>query len=152
MAEMDYVVMMRESLEKKVAILNCIIAENFKQKDILSAPDSSPDDFDATVETKQKYIDELNALDDGFQQMFDRVKAEFEKDKAPYAEEIKKMQQLIARITDLSVTVQKQEQENKNLMTQKFNFIKTKAREVRKSQSVVSQYYKSMMKPDSNEY
>ena len=52
----------------------------------------------------------------------------------------------IRRLTDKSATIQAQEARNKDLMTQKFASVRKQVKEVRKSQKVVNQYYKSMMK------
>ena len=62
------------------------------------------------------------------------------------AEEIAEMQEYIRRLTDKSATIQAQEARNKDLMTQKFASVRKQVKEVRKSQKVVNQYYKSMMK------
>ena len=63
-----------------------------------------------------------------------------------YREEIAEMQEYIRRLTDKSATIQAQEARNKDLMTQKFASVRKQVKEVRKSQKVVNQYYKSMMK------
>jgi hypothetical protein len=51
----------------------------------------------------------------------------------------------IREITDLSATIQAQEKRNKQLAETKFSNIRSKAKEVRKSQKAVNTYYKTMM-------
>ena len=55
------------------------------------------------------------------------------------------MQDSIRRITDKSMEIQVQEARNKDLMTQKFARIKSKARTVRTNYKAANQYYKNMM-------
>ena len=57
-----------------------------------------------------------------------------------------RQKEYIRRLTDKSATIQAQEARNKDLMTQKFASVRKQVKEVRKSQKVVNQYYKSMMK------
>ncbi len=145
MADRDYVIMLRESLEQKVHILQSIIIRNREQKNILNDPNATPDEFEANVNRKGELIDKLNALDDGFEQLYERVRLIFETDKRLYADEIHTMQDLIREITDLSAAIRKMEQENRRLAERKFSSIRSKAKEVRKSQAAVNSYYKSMM-------
>ena len=84
MAEAGYVQILRESLEKKVDILSKIKEENLRQRDILMDDQASPEQFQETVDHKEVWIDELNALDDGFQLVFERVKEIFEQNKVKY--------------------------------------------------------------------
>lgn len=63
-----------------------------------------------------------------------------------YHDEIAQMQDYIRKLTSKSATIQVQEARNKDLMTRKFASVHKQVREVRKSQKVVNQYYKNMMK------
>ncbi len=146
MEKKQYISMLVQSLQKKNRLLDEIIEINRRQRDILDNPNADPDDFDKTVEEKSDRIEELDCLDDGFQEVFRGVKEELEQHKASYAAEITQMQQLIKDLTDKSASIQVQESRNKKLMEQKFTSVKKQAREVRKSQKVVNQYYKNMMK------
>ena len=47
---------------------------NIRQGEELENPALDPDDFDKTVEKKSMQIEQLELLDDGFQELFDRVK------------------------------------------------------------------------------
>jgi methyl-accepting chemotaxis protein len=148
MAEAGYVQILRESLEKKAVLLDKIKEENLRQRDILMDEQASPEDFQETVDHKEKWIDELNALDDGFQLVFERVKEIFEQNKAKYKTEILQMKAMIRQITDDTAYIRAQEQENYKLAQHKFAGIKQQAQKIRRSQSAVSQYYKSMNGPD----
>lgn len=149
MAEVDnknYISIMIQSLKKKITILNAIEKLNLRQKDELEDPALDPEDFDKTVREKADYIEELEKLDAGFQELFDRVKEELGVNREFYREEIKQMQDLIRQLTEKSTAIQVQEARNKRLMEQKFAAVKKQVREVRTSQKIVNQYYKNMMK------
>ena len=145
MAE-NYLLIMIQSLKKKIQVLDCIIDANMRQKADLEDPNLDPDDFDKIVEEKARYIEQLDLLDSGFDKLFERVKEAVENDKAAYKNEIKEMQTLIVRITEKSSEIQVQEMRNKDLMTQKFAKIHKQARDVRASQQAVNQYYQNMKK------
>ena len=147
MENMDYVVMLRESLEKKEDILKVLLIRNNEQAVILQDADSTPEDLEKNMEQKSELIERITVLDDGFEQLFNRVKDILQQDRDTYADEIKKMQDLIRRITDLTADVEASEYKNKEFAKTKFAGIKKDVREVRKSSDVVSSYYKHMMAP-----
>ncbi len=141
-----YISILIQSLEKKLHILDEIIAKNRVQLEGLEDPNLDPDDFDKTVRDKAALIEQLEGLDAGFEEVFERVKKELETNREIYREEIRKMQELIRKITDKSMLIRRQEAENKRLMEQKFAAVRRQVKEVRQSQKVVNQYYKNMMK------
>ena len=141
-----YLQILEQSLDKKINVLNRIIEQDQIQLGQLQDPNLDPDDFDQTVEKKAKLIEELELLDDGFEQVFARVKDEIGDHKDAYKAEIRRMQEKIRQITAKSMEIQTQEARNKNLMEQKFNSIHKQVKEIRQSQKVVNQYYRNMMK------
>ena len=142
--EENYLLIMIQSLKKKIQVLDCIIDANIRQKADLENPNLDPDDFDKTVEEKSRYIEQLDLLDSGFDKLFARVKEAVENNKPAYKNEIKEMQMLITRITEKSSEIQVQEMRNKDLMVQKFTKIHKQARDVRANQQAVNQYYQNM--------
>lgn len=145
MENMDYVVMLRESLEKKVDILQVLLIRNKEQAAILQDPNTSPDDLEKNMNMKAELIDRIVMLDDGFEQLFNRVKSILDEDRATYADEIRLMQDLIRKITELTADVEATEYKNKEYAKTRFSNIKKDLREVKKSGDVVSSYYKNMM-------
>lgn len=144
MEDEAYVKILRESLEKKVELLNLIINENEEQSRVLSDPNASPDEFQATIDNKDKWISDISTLDNGFNTIFEKVKPLLENQKAKYRDEIARMKDLVRQITDLTTQVEKQEKENYHLAQQKFAGVRKRAQKIRKSQNAVSSYYKSM--------
>ena len=146
MEKNNYVQIMIQSLKKKNQILDEIMELNQRQKEELENPSVDPEDFDKTVAEKAKLIEEVDALDAGFQELFERVRDELNEHRETYRAEIVQMQDYIRKLTEKSVEIQVQESRNKSLMQQKFTSIRKQVKEVRKSQKVVNQYYKNMMK------
>ena len=142
----DYIGILEQSLDKKIRVLEQIIEQDNIQEQQLNDPNLDPEAFDRTVEEKSRLIDELNLLDDGFEQVYDRVRDEVQEHKAEYKEEIRRMQQKIRQITDKSMQIQTQEARNKMLMETKFNSIHKQVKEIRQSQKMVNQYYRNMVK------
>ena len=146
MEKSQYISIMIQSLKKKSAVLDTIMELNIQQKEELENPALDPDDFDRTVEKKAEQIQQLELLDNGFQELYEKVREELQSKREAYREDIACMQEYICKLTDKSATIQAQEARNKDLMTQKFASVRKQVKEVRKSQKVVNQYYKSMMK------
>ena len=111
-----YIHILVESLEKKIRILDGIISANQEQREGLEDPNLDPDDFDKTVEKKAEYIDQLDQLDKGFEELFARVREELNTNRSKYKTEIETMQGLIRSITDKSLMIERQEVQNKELM------------------------------------
>lgn len=141
-----YIDIMLQSIKKKNQVLDEIIVLNFKQRDILENPDSTPDEFDENVEQKGALIDQLEKLDSGFEKLFERMKAELEMNKEQYAAQIKELQQYIRMVTDKSMEIQAQESRNKDLMTKKFAGVRQQAKSFRTGNQVANKYSQSMAK------
>lgn len=137
--------MLEESLVKKLAVLKDIEKENGIQKVILNNPSNVDfEAFDKTIDNKGGLIDQLNALDDGFQSLYDRVKADVDANREQYAEQIKRLQGLIHQITDMSASIEAQEHRNKKLAEMYFSIERQKLGVSRQSSSVAFDYYRTM--------
>ncbi len=146
MEKSRYIPIMIQSLKKKEEVLDSMIRINQRQKEELDNPSLDPDDFDATFAEKEKLIEQLDTLDNGFQELFEKIREDLTQHQAEYRDEIAQMQECIRRLTAKSADIQTQEARNKALMEQKFASVRRQVKEVRKSQKIVNQYYKNMMK------
>ncbi len=144
MQDREYLTVMIQSLEKKKSILDRIIEKNREQRVLFTEEDSDPEILEQNMQEKSSMVDQLNQLDEGFQQVYDRVKPLLQQDKETYREEIKSMKQLITEITERSTTVQAQERRNYDLAVKRFASVKENIRQARTSNKVASQYYQSM--------
>lgn len=145
----NYVDIMLQSLKKKVTVLNQIIELNRQQKILLDDPNLPPESLEQNLSDKDQMIRKLNELDEGFEELYNRVKDELQAQRAQYVSQISQMQDLIKEITEKSAMIQTQELRNKEKAMQKFSGIREQVKGVRNSQKVVKQYYRNMMKQNS---
>ena len=145
----NYVDIMLQSLKKKVTVLNQIIELNRQQKILLDDPNLPPESLEQNLSDKDQMIRKLNELDEGFEELYNRVKDELQAQRAQYVSQISQMQDLIKEITEKSAMIQTQELRNKEKAMQKFSGIREQVKGVRNSQKVVKQYYQNMMKQNS---
>lgn len=139
-----YIEIMLQSLRKKEQVLDEIVRLDDIQKETLTDPERTFEEFDDTVEKKSACIEQLNQLDSGFEKLYDQVRQELDENRGAHAEEIRQMQQCIRSVTDKSVKIQAQEARNKQLMKEKFSTVQKQATDVRKNSRAITGYYNSM--------
>ncbi len=133
-----------QSLEKKTQLLDKIIQQNSVQEDILKQDDLDMDAFDEAINKQGEYIEELDRLDQGFEAVYDRVRAELLQDKSRYRAEIARMQELIQKITDKIVTVNAGNMRNKTLAENQFQKKRTTIGTGASKNKAARNYYNSM--------
>ncbi len=144
--EENYIAILIQSLEKKISVLEEISRENKRQREVLQETDLDPDAFQATADRKEQLIEQVGFLDDGFEKMYARVKDALQEEKQAYKQEITQLKELIVKVTELTMTVQKEEWDNRNLAEQQFSNSKKKVRQMKDTKQVARQYYKNMAK------
>ncbi len=144
MQENSYIQVLIQSLHQKVEALDRIIEKNKEQYEILSVEEADMEAFDRNVREKSEYIDKIVFLDDGFEEIYRRVREELDANRQAHAEEIRQMKELIAKITERSMKVQAQEQRNKELAGIQFSKSRKKIRQVKAGNKAASQYYRNM--------
>ena len=127
----DYISIMVQSLQKKLEVLNGIIEKNVEQRQILEQEELDTDAFEQNIKLKSDLVDQIEFLDDGFEELYGRVKSLIETEKQEHKEEIQLMKQLITGITEKSVTIQSQEARNRKLVEQRFSQERKKVRSMR---------------------
>ena len=148
----NYLLILGESLVKKIVILDELTRLTSEQKEIVNADDFDEDAFDNNVEKKAALVNELGKLDTGFELLYKDVKCQLETDRDQYADDIKRLQALIKQITDKSASLQVMEQRNNELIKNKFNSLKKEARQIKKSREMAANYYKTMNNISSEPY
>ena len=106
MQDKEYIAVMLQSLFKKREILDLIIEKNREQKVLFLEENSDPDRLEENMQEKSRLVDQLNQLDEGFQQLYDRIKPALLEQKDCFQQEIVNMKQLITEITEKSATIQ----------------------------------------------
>ncbi|MBR4777987.1 MAG: hypothetical protein IK007_10310 [Lachnospiraceae bacterium] len=142
--KVTYLNIIVDTLKKKEILLNNLKAITLKQAEILDAEDVAADDFDNTIEEKQRSIDALLKLDEGFMDTYERVKADLIANPADYATEISQAKALIKKQTDLSVELQALEEKNKVKLSVQLTKGRQKGRDFRTSSRTAAAYYKNM--------
>jgi hypothetical protein len=145
----NYLQIMTSSLEKKKKILQDIVDYNVEQERIVTSGEFDGDKFQKNMENKAEGIDMLNALDEGFQLVYDRVKADVEMYKQNYKADIQRLQQLIKEVSALSATIQAQESRNKLQIERKFRELKQETKTAKRSVSMANKYYQNMSRVSS---
>lgn len=146
MEKNKYVIILIESLQKKIKVLDAIIEKNKEQKEIIKVEMMDADQFEMNIQEKAKLIDELNLLDEGFESIYNRVKVELTERKDLYQKEIKTLQGLIGEITAKVMEIQAQEERNKSTIIQQFGKMRTKIKKSKASKNAALNYYNSMNK------
>ena len=74
----NYLLILEESLNKKIVFLDELSNLTNLQKDIVLAEDFDDEAFNKNIEQKDALIKELEKLDRGFQILYDNIKAQIE--------------------------------------------------------------------------
>lgn len=144
MQEQDYLEILKQSLTKKLAVLREIRKMNEQQRVLLLNENLTPEEFEQNIESKGKLVDSLDLLDEGFENVYQRVQEEITGNKEQYKSQIQALQDLIRDVTEESSSIQAEEQRNYQLAQRKFSDVKKQIREVKASQNAVQQYYQNM--------
>lgn len=140
----NYLNVLEESLEKKLQIMAKIQEYSLRQQEIFQARDVNLDEFDECVDNKEALIEELMALDNGFETLYRNVEQELQSNRQKYADQIKRLQGLVSRVTEESVTIQAQEARNKKLVEDYFRKERAGIAQNRRNSKAAFDYYKSM--------
>lgn len=143
----NYIQIMLESLLRKEELLDRIIAKNQAQAECVNGKeydDINWDAFELLVTEKEILIDRINTMDEGFQNLYDRVKEQLLDNKEKYADYIKKIQETIVRITDKGVAIQTGEERNRKAIESVITGRKKTIRKTRNSLKVADSYQQTM--------
>lgn len=139
----NYLLILRESLDKKIVILNELMEYTENQKDIALKDEFDEEAFNDNVEKKAGLINKLQSLDTGFQILYDNIKEQLSENRDSYKKEIDELQERIRTVLDLNSSLQTLEARNRDLVSKKFASLHKEVRQVKKSQDVAANYYKS---------
>ena len=142
----QYIEILIQSLNKKQEILAEIQKKNEEQRLLLMDENLIPEDFEKNVQEKAALVEELELLDEGFDEVYQRVREDLMHNRSLYNRQITTLQHQIREITAASNQIQTQEKRNYELAVRKFSNIKKQIREVKASHKAVNQYYQNMMK------
>ena len=142
----NYLTLLEESLRRKLQVMDEIQKYNLRQQEIFQADNVDLERFDEYVEEKGKLIEQLTALDNGFEKLYANVAEELKGNREQYAKQIKTLQGLVTEVTDTSVAIQAQEARNKKQVEDFFVKERKKLHMNRKTSKAAINYYKTMNK------
>ena len=140
----QYLTILQESLQKKIQILDEIQRICDYQGTILAKEPVEFDKFDQCVDDKDICIEQLNQLDSGFEQLYEKVREELQLHKTEHEEWIRTSKELITQITEKSVAIQTQEARNKQTLESTFKRERKGLGKGKKSVKAAMDYYRTM--------
>lgn len=133
-----------ESLEKKSRILDEIIRENETQELLFRQEALDVGALDVSLERMGELTEKLDLLDEGFEAVYDRIRGDLMDNKQVYRAEIKRMQELIAEITEKVVSINAVRMRNKQRAEQQFKKSREQIGMATSKMRVSKNYYNSM--------
>lgn len=146
-----YVQMLEEVLEKKNKLLDNLLLLTKKQSEVLSQDQVDYTVIDALVSQKNDDIQQILLIDDGFQRLYENVKHEIKDNKERFQHNIVAIQKWIKIIVEKGMILRELENQNKALFERYIIEEKKKIGTFKKSNTVATAYYKSMINMQTNE-
>lgn len=140
----NYLQIMIESLQKKDKILEDIRLLVISQAEILGKDTIDQVEFDNSMARKSDLINELDRLNVGFEELYERIKAPLLSEKEKYTSYIKQLQDLISKVSEKSILIQTMEERNMAKADSFFRGRQQEIRSLRRSNSVARSYQQTM--------
>lgn len=109
-----YVTALQTALQEKRKILRELLQLTQEQELILGNKEMDADDFERLLQEKEKWLDKIQELDKGFQNLFDKIGSSLKENKQQYKQQILSMQEDIRAITDCGVQIEALEKKNRD--------------------------------------
>lgn len=133
-----------ESLEKKSRVLDEIMKENEAQERLFKQAEPDIDALDASADRMGELAEKLELLDEGFEAVYDRIREELLENKLSYRPEIRRMQELIAEITEKVVGINAARMRNKQHAENYFKKSRQRIGQASSKVRVSQSYYNNM--------
>ena len=139
-----YLSLLEKSLEKKAAILDKLIELTEKQKTLINQEQLDFDQFDSIVNEKSELIQQINELDNGFEQLYQRVRDELNANPGSFKNQIERLKQLITDVTDKGVRLQVMEKHNKDMMDSYLRSKRENIKSFKVNSKAAAKYYSNI--------
>ena len=133
-----------ESLEKKSRILDEIIKENEAQETLFKQEALDMEALDVSADRMGELAQKLELLDEGFEAVYDRIREELIENKLAYRGEIRRMQELIAEITEKVVRINAARMRNKMQAEKQFKKSRQQIGKATSKMKASQNYYNNM--------
>ena len=141
---LTYLQALQQSTVKKGLIIEELIKISKQQEKVAQVPEFDINEFTQYMDQKEKWIEALSTIDNGFGQTFDRIKDTIISAKELYRKEIEKLQTTIAEVTSKAIELQTIEKRNKLMVDRRIAEGRRKIKQVKVSNKAASSYYKNM--------
>ena len=142
----NYLQILQDSLVKKLELLDEIEKKSLEQSDMIKEPNVDLALVDFNMDEKAKLIDDVLALDDGFESIYEKIREQLIANKEQFKPQINALQNLIEKVTEKSASIQAIEARNKAQMELVFSNQKRELQSRRNAMSVAKDYYQNMNK------
>ncbi len=140
----QYLDMLSESLKEKSGLLDSLLEATKAQDQLLSAEELDMEAFDQLVNAKDEDVNRLIRLDEGFENLYQKLKENLEAGKDQYKSQIKELQELIREVTEKGLQVEAQEKRNKARLEFHIKNEKNRIQRGRSTSRAAMNYYESM--------
>ncbi len=140
----NYMSVLIDTLEKKQDALKTILKLT-KEQEGISKQDIYPEgDMEQLLNAKEVQIARLNSLDEGFQSVFDRVRAAVKRNPDLYKDEIIRLQNQIRVCTELGNEIMVLEQRNRERFSVLFSKSHSQYSVSKTKANVAQNYFRTM--------
>ncbi|MDF2907668.1 MAG: hypothetical protein K0R34_2989 [Herbinix sp.] len=139
-----YLSLLEDSLIKKSLILDQLVQLSEEQETVMNQETIDEDSFNDLFDKKDHLIQAILKLDDGFEQVFQRVKEELTGHPGSYQKEIVRLSELITEVTDKGVSLQAIELRNKAKLEMYLQRKRKGIKDSKLSMKSANNYYKNM--------
>ena len=143
----NYLQILIESLNKKDILLDRLLEKNRVQQECVKGKEYESVDWDAfnlLVSEKEVIIDNIIEIDNGFDDVYERIRDEVIGNREKYIEQVRKLQERITRLTDKGAQIQVGEERNRQIIDNIFSKTRQQIRTQRTTINAASSYYRTM--------
>ena len=139
-----YVSVLHDSLRDKCGVLQEILEITQEQEQVLSQEEMDFDEFDELMKDKESLIQKIQELDQGFQNVYDKIGNSLKDHSQQFKGQIVDMQAYIRKATDCGVKIQVLEHSNKEKFAAALVKKRGEIRTFNKSNKTAVSYSKNM--------
>lgn len=139
-----YVSVLHDSLCDKCGVLQEILEITQEQEQVLSQEEMDFDEFDKLMKDKESLIQKIQELDQGFQNVYDKIGNSLKDHSQQFKGQIVEMQACIRKATDCGVKIQVLEHSNKEKFAAALVKKRGEIRTFNKSNKTAVSYSKNM--------
>lgn len=145
---MNYIKILIKTLENQNMVLKEMLEVTKEQTRLVELSNYDEELLEQTLNRKEVLIAKLNQFDDGFTSVYSHVRKEVKEKQNQYTQEVRRMQELIKKGTELGNAIKVQEERNRDKMIMMFSNQHKKYNTKKSVVSITSQYNKNMNRQD----